>query len=321
MSYKSVWDFGRQGRTNYSVHALGEYPSKIRPLIFHHLVARFSAEQDRILDPFSGSGTLAVEAKLQGRHSVSVDINANAIQMIKEKLNCLTPSRMVAAYDELIDDLRKEEFGLDAKRDKYQLTRIGKEITKYQKIIARIQDRDDALVATQHTARVGDARQLDWQDETFDAIVTDIPYGDMIRYSDLTDDLSTIEKYESFLHEIHKAFNEMVRVLKKGKYLIVFVADNRIGASRRIIPIHADVIQFFLAQKMDLFDLLIWRYYRSGAFRPFGKQPFQTMGAHSYILVFYRPTGEEKYKKNTTPRYRQQVAAKAASVNARLDLF
>ena len=46
MSYKSVWDFGRSGgKTNYSVHSIGEYPSKIRPLIFHEVVKRFSKKE------------------------------------------------------------------------------------------------------------------------------------------------------------------------------------------------------------------------------------------------------------------------------------
>ena len=197
MSYKSVWDFGRHGRTNYSAHALGEYPSKIRPIIFHHLVARFSAEQDRMLDPFSGSGTMAVEAKLQGRHSVSMDINANAVKLIEEKLGYLTPNKIISAYEELINDLTKEKAGLDRNGDRFQFVRIQKEITKYQRIIERIDSKDPALLDTQHTTMVGDARQLDWQDETFDAIITDIPYGDMIRCSDLTEDLSTIGEYDA----------------------------------------------------------------------------------------------------------------------------
>jgi len=33
MSYKSVWDFGRAGKANYGVHSVGEYPTKIRPLV------------------------------------------------------------------------------------------------------------------------------------------------------------------------------------------------------------------------------------------------------------------------------------------------
>ena len=81
MSYKSVWDFGRSGGiTNYSVHSIGEYPSKIRPIVFHQIVKRFSNKGDIILDPFCGCGTMAVEAKIQGRHSINFDINPNAIE-------------------------------------------------------------------------------------------------------------------------------------------------------------------------------------------------------------------------------------------------
>ncbi len=80
MSYKSVWDFGRDGVTNYSVHRLGEYPTKIRPIVVARIVERFSKEGDTILDPFCGSGTVAVEAKLQGRNSINFDINQSEEQ-------------------------------------------------------------------------------------------------------------------------------------------------------------------------------------------------------------------------------------------------
>ena len=87
MSYKSVWDFGREGKANYSVHTIGEYPSKIRPVVFHEIVKRFSNKNDIILDPFCGCGTMAVEAKLLGRNSINYDINPNAIKLTEEKLN------------------------------------------------------------------------------------------------------------------------------------------------------------------------------------------------------------------------------------------
>lgn len=58
-----------------------------------------------------------------------------------------------------------------------------------------------------------------------DAIVTDIPYADMIRYSDLSAGLRTIEDYEAFLDALGTAFDEMARVLKPNRYRSIFVAD------------------------------------------------------------------------------------------------
>lgn len=121
-----------------------------------------------------------------------------------------------------------------------------------------------------------------------DAIVTDIPYPDMIRYSDLPDDLSTIEDYPTFLTELQRSLFEMHQVLKTGRYCAIFVADYRVARSRVILPLHADVIHLIQTEGFELLDLYVWRYYRSGTFRPFGRPPFQAMNVHSYVLVFHK---------------------------------
>ena len=250
---------------------------------------------------------MAVEAKLQGRNSVSIDINPYAIELTKKKNRLLTKEGIIWAYAELIKDLEKTKQKENGNGS--YLAAIDKEIEKYQKIKKSFEEGD--YKETEHKAYRSDARKLKWDDEKFDAIITDIPYGDMVRYSDQKADLSTLEDYESFITEIEKAFDEMIRVLKKGKYLVVLVADNRIGASRQIIPIHSDLIQIFQKKGLTLFDLYIWRYYRSGGFRPFGKRPFQAMNIHSYILVFYKPLGTESFdKQNKRYKYRKKLKEK-----------
>lgn len=169
---------------------------------------------------------------------------------------------------------------------------------------------------TTHIVELQDARKLPLPDESVDAIITDIPYFSMIKYSDEPNDLSNIEDYQEFLKEISKAFEEMHRVLKKGKYCVIFVADYRVGAARMIYPLHADVINIMRELGFILFDIYIWRYYRSGAFRPFGKRPFQAMNLHTYILVFYKPKeGEKSDKKNRPIRYRKRLIEKLSKTH------
>jgi DNA modification methylase len=164
---------------------------------------------------------------------------------------------------------------------------------------------------TTHIVELQDARKIPLNDESVDAVITDIPYFSMIKYSDLQSDLSNIEDYQKFLIEIAKAFEEIHRVLKKGKYCVIFVADYRVGAARMIYPLHADVINIMRELGFVLFDTYIWRYYRSGSFRPFGKRPFQAMNLHIYILVFYKPKeGENFDKKNRPIRYRKRLIEK-----------
>jgi hypothetical protein len=67
---------------------------------------------------------------------------------------------------------------------------------------------ESPLVETQVCLRA-DARALPIRSDSVDAIVTDIPYADMIRYSDLPADLSTIEDYDAFLDALAIAFDEV----------------------------------------------------------------------------------------------------------------
>ncbi len=169
----------------------------------------------------------------------------------------------------------------------------------------------DEAPYVQHQLLVeADARQLPLRSESVDAIVTDIPYADMIRYSSLPNDLSTIGDYEQFLEQLSLSFEEMRRVLKRGRYVAIFVADYRIGRSRIILPLHSDVIQIMQGVGFELFDLYVWRYYRSGGFRPFGARPFQAMNVHSYILVFHNPATQRILVKNREVRYRRRLIEK-----------
>lgn len=315
MSYKSVWDFGREGKANYSVHKIGEYPSKIRPIVFSHIVKRFSKRGDIILDPFCGCGTLAVEAKLQGRNSINYDINPNAVELTKKKLDALDKKEMKNAILELINDLKKDFQTVLGNGDLHHKTKLKqiqakKELKELKEVLAELETENSSFYKTTHVIEIKDSRVLDLANESVDAIVTDIPYASMIKYSELPNDLSTIEDYDSFLNEISKSFKEMWRVLKKDSYCVIFVADYRVGASRKILPVHADVINVMRNLGFTLFDLFIWRYYRSGGFRPFGKKPFQAMNIHSYILAFHKPDGTELNKQNRDVRYRAKLINK-----------
>ncbi|MDE1868887.1 MAG: hypothetical protein KGH60_02895, partial [Candidatus Micrarchaeota archaeon] len=196
-----------------------------------------------------------------------------------------------------------------------KLIQAKKEAQKLQKVLLSLENPESEYYKTTHLVELKDSRKLDLANESVDSIITDIPYASMIKYSDLSNDLSTLENYEEFLTELSKSFKEMWRVLKKDKYCVVFVADYRVGASRKILPIHADVINIMRNLGFSLFDLYIWRYYRSGGFRPFGKKPFQAMNIHSYILVFHKPEGKELEKANRAPRYRKRLVEKLENNN------
>ncbi|MEO7327528.1 MAG: DNA methyltransferase [Minicystis sp.] len=71
------------------VHGFHSYPARMHPLAAHRLIEAFSAPGERVLDPFCGSGTVLVEARLAGRASVGVDANPLAVRLARLKVRGL----------------------------------------------------------------------------------------------------------------------------------------------------------------------------------------------------------------------------------------
>ena len=67
-------DFSSRAWGN-KLHSLCSYPSKIKPAIAHILIREFTSPGDRVLDPFSGIGTIPLEACLAGRVGLGGDLN------------------------------------------------------------------------------------------------------------------------------------------------------------------------------------------------------------------------------------------------------
>ncbi|MGN0760419.1 MAG: TRM11 family SAM-dependent methyltransferase [Christensenellales bacterium] len=81
---KTVWSFPDRGK--WATHD-AKYRGNWSPYIPRNLILRYSKEGDTVLDQFVGGGTSAVEAKLTNRNFIGIDINPNALEITKGKLN------------------------------------------------------------------------------------------------------------------------------------------------------------------------------------------------------------------------------------------
>ncbi len=61
--------------TGYLTHAVFAYPAKFIPQIVRYAINTYTKEEDWIIDPFAGSGTVGVEAYLCKRNAVLFDLN------------------------------------------------------------------------------------------------------------------------------------------------------------------------------------------------------------------------------------------------------
>lgn len=69
-----------------SFHTIAPYIGKLRPEIASLLISKYSSKDDVIFDPFCGSGTVPLEAWIQGRKTVGVDLNYYAFVLSRAKL-------------------------------------------------------------------------------------------------------------------------------------------------------------------------------------------------------------------------------------------
>lgn len=80
----TLWSFKERG--NWATHK-GDYRGNCPPQVSRNLLLKYTKEKDIVLDPFCGSGTTIIECKLLNRRGVGIDINQDALNIAKNRLN------------------------------------------------------------------------------------------------------------------------------------------------------------------------------------------------------------------------------------------
>ncbi|EOG1984411.1 site-specific DNA-methyltransferase [Vibrio parahaemolyticus] len=84
-----------------SLHSICSYQGKMKPALAYHLVESFSNQGDIVLDPFSGSGTIPLEAAINGRIALGMDIGLLATSLSNAKLKKHNRNDVEKILDEL----------------------------------------------------------------------------------------------------------------------------------------------------------------------------------------------------------------------------
>lgn len=81
----------KDAKTDYLTHNFHSYPAKFIPQLTAWLMKNFSKEGSIVLDPFAGCGTTLVEAILNNRNSLGVEINPIGRLACKVKTTVIKP--------------------------------------------------------------------------------------------------------------------------------------------------------------------------------------------------------------------------------------
>ncbi len=132
-------------------HGLHKYPAKFFPELPRWLIKRYSKNGDKIIDPFSGSGTTNVEALLNHRHSVGIDVDPFSRFLSKVKTTPLNKSELESSRDKLLQsilDFKPSLVNMDAipnfpYRDNWFNKEIILELSYIKEIIEALKVEDD----------------------------------------------------------------------------------------------------------------------------------------------------------------------------------
>ena len=149
MNYNIDFNFGN-GDTMYLTHSLHPYPAKFPPQLSHTIIEKFAHKRATVLDPFCGSGTTLVEARLLGRNAIGVDVNGLSSLLSKVKATPLSEKELVQIKS-FLDLIANEDFQWKMKRPVIKVKEIdglehwfqlnvAEELTHILNLIAELDD-------------------------------------------------------------------------------------------------------------------------------------------------------------------------------------
>lgn len=90
-----------------AAHSMCSYQGKMKPALAHHLLRCFSSEGHVVVDPFSGAGTIPLEACRMGRRGYGIDISRLGHVLTLAKVGELSGERLEATLGDLDCFIRK----------------------------------------------------------------------------------------------------------------------------------------------------------------------------------------------------------------------
>ena len=94
-------------RWGHSMHPMCSYHGMFPAKMAHYFIQRYTAPGDLVIDPFSGRGTVPLQARVEGRRTVSNDLNPLAYVLSRAKANPPTYAAVMTAVDALEKQYRR----------------------------------------------------------------------------------------------------------------------------------------------------------------------------------------------------------------------
>ncbi len=141
------WSFAGED-TKYLTHGFHPYPARMVPQIAKRVIEMFATRDDDIvLDPFCGSGTVLVESMVHNRNTIGFDINPHAVLVAKAKTTPIDPKKLREKINEIIGEIALDKSTYTPPKgipnlDYWFKPRVIEMLSKILHHIKRIEDED-----------------------------------------------------------------------------------------------------------------------------------------------------------------------------------
>lgn len=212
--------------TSYLTHSLHPYPAKFPPQLPKKILEDYGIKGQTVLDPFCGSGTTLVEARIFGANAIGVDVNGLSVLLSQVKATPLSDKQysMIENFiGEIENDILKWKF---SGRPKISVKEIEGQVHWFQKNVSEeitfllneiSQQKDETvknflkIVLSSIIVRVSNQDS----DTRFAAIEKNIP------------DCYTLEQFCKKGKEYNSRMTEFSKLVSGKTELQIFNADSR----------------------------------------------------------------------------------------------
>jgi len=145
--------------TTYLTHGIHKHPAIFIPQIPSYIIRQFTTQENEdgerplVLDPFSGSGTTGLEAKVNGRDTLGVEINPLSGLVSEVATSPIPPSVLDVAEEHFIELLEDTDNRLYEEYNAEFLDRTGKDhwfepdaikgLTRVRKALAEFKESEE----------------------------------------------------------------------------------------------------------------------------------------------------------------------------------
>ncbi|PKM82808.1 MAG: DNA methyltransferase [Firmicutes bacterium HGW-Firmicutes-13] len=226
-----------------------KHPAMFPASLSERLLLAFSQKNNRVLDPFMGTGSTLIAAVKNGRNAAGLDISKEYVELAQKRIESI-----------ITDPISKDKLSIihDDARNLLNYIEPG--------------SIDICITSPPYWNILKEQRSADKK---------------IIRnYGELEEDLGNIINYQNYLKELNHIFEKVKAVLKPNAYCIVIIMDIR--KKNKFYPLHMDLTLELINIGFYLDDLIIWdRRKEYNNLKPLGfPYVFRINKIHEYILIF-----------------------------------